>query len=98
MVNYILEMVNFKSWINDEIRGAITKESSTVKIQVTVSAVVCQRNIFNIQCAQLIAYQFKSNLKADLAPIDSALGAVELNVKKYFFTLAVFLIIERSDE
>ncbi len=67
MVNYILEMVNFKSWINDEIRGAITKERNN------------DYGIEDILKDYFYAEQ-TFNLKADLAPIDSALGAVELNV------------------
>lgn len=68
MVDYILEMINFKDWINDQITGAINGEGS--------GAVYGIEDI--IKSYTYAAGEF--GVTVDLTPMDSNLGQLSLNI------------------
>lgn len=67
MIQYILDMVNFKSWINDEIWKSVNGENT---------------NDYGIEDI-LKGYSYGNqtfSVYADLSPIDSSLGALNVNI------------------
>ena len=68
MIDYILQMVNFKGWINDQITGAINKEGSGA--------------VYGIEDI-LKSYSYtdgKFGIVTDLTPMDSNLGQLSLDI------------------